>query len=439
MEKLRLNKVSCIRLPISVSFGSENLLRGNMGDQPNQPKRGVDLYINSNMEFQTIQGVGGAFSEIGGKALLSLTEDKREDVSKALFKDNLNYFRCPMGSNDFSLGEYSLDDIEDDFKLEHFSLDRDKEYLFPYMKYCKKYCEDMKIHVSPWSPPWWLKDNKSSLNGGSIIKEDIYYKTYVEYIYRFLEEYKKEGFPVSRYVIQNEPDANPIYPSCNMDYKQMGEIIKYLYEKFNDNKCTTEIWAGTFRSLTGASSSEFLAENPGIEEFIKGIGVQYTTMQPLYDIQRNYNNLKVMHTESNCFNGNNSWEQAVVLFLNIVDYMQAGCDVYSYWNMILDESCKSHWGWKQNSLITINETSNEVIYNPDFEIMRLASLCLTRGSKRIIYHSLNKRGLAVKKQDGKIGFLVSNLLDNDEEGTVNINGEIYDLKLDANSISYYEL
>lgn len=439
MRNNLLKQVKCLRLPENIPFGSSNLLRGDIGDQPNQPKRAVNLFVNSNMEFQTFKGVGGAFSELGGKALLSLPEDKRKEVAKALFEDKLKFFRCPMGSSDFALDAYSLDEVEDDFELKHFSLDRDKKYLFPYMNYCKEYCNDMKLHVSPWSPPWWLKDSKEYGNGGSIVEDEKYYKTYAEYIYKFIEGYKEAGFPISRYLIQNEPDVNPKYPSCITPYKQMADIIKHIHKVFDEKNCSTEIWAGTFRSLTGASSSEFLAENPGIEKYISGIGVQYTIMQPLYDIQRNYPTLGLMHTESNCFHGENSWEQAIVLFLNIVDYVQAGCDAYTYWNMILNEEATSTWGWKQNSLININENTNDITFNPDFYVMELAAKCITPGSKRIIYHSLNKKGLAVKKPTGEIGFLVSNFSDKDEEGKVTVDGKVYDIKLPAVSISYFEI
>lgn len=426
-------------IPQGTAFGESSLLKGDIGDQPNQPTRGAHLFINTKMEFQTIQGIGGAFSEQGGKALSSLPEEKQDEVAKALFEENLTYFRLPVGSSDFGLDAYSFNDTKDDFEMEHFSIDRDRNYVLPYMNACKKYCNDMKVHASPWAPPYWMKENQMPGSGSALIDTEENYTAYAKYVGCFLDAYKEAGFPISRYCIQNEPDVDPAYPSCQISAKQMGTFIPYLSKHLSAKACDTEIWAGTFRSINGSSACEFLSENPDCISLIKGVASQYTMMQPLYEIGRNYPMLSQMHTESNCFHGENSWEQAIVLFLNIVEYYQAGCDTFTYWNMILNQESTSTWGWKQNSLVKIDEETHEIIYNPDYSIMSLAAKCMTAGSKRVIYSSMNKRGIAVTKPDGTMGFLVSNFSDKKEDGEVTVDGTSYELSLAPYSISYFEM
>lgn len=63
--------------------------------------------------------------------------------------------------------------------------------------------------------------------------------------------------------------------------------------------------------------SDCLADSD-FKDVYSGIGLQYTQIQQLLDIQKMYPGTKFMHTESVCYNGNNSWEQAINLFNDFV-------------------------------------------------------------------------------------------------------------------------
>ncbi len=436
---LNLKLMGCVNIPNGTDMGVGTGFYGTIGNQPNVAQEGADIFINTKSELKKISGIGGAFSEQGGKAIAALSAKDSDEVAQKLFLNKLNFFRMPVGANDFALSAYSLNDEEDDFEMKSFSVKRDEEYIVPYMQMCKKYCGDMRVHASPWSPPWWLKDNKAYGNGGSVIDEDKYYTAYAKYVYNFLMQYKGLGFDIERYCIQNEPDVDPKYPSCIMPAKQMGKFIRVLHDELTKNNVDTEIWAGTFRSLNGPSACDFLTENPGIENIIKGIGCQYTLTQQFYDVRMIAPNLNLMHTESNCFHGENSWEQAVILFLNIVDCYTAGCDTYTYWNMILNTQSTSTWGWRQNSMITIDEDEKTVKYNPDYHIMSLAAGCVRSNSVRVTYSCRTKRGLAVKGSDGVLRFMVGNFSELKETGKATIDGVPYDLELAPQSISLFEL
>jgi glucosylceramidase len=54
-----------------------------------------------------------------------------------------------------------------------------------------------------------------------------------------------------------------------------------------------------------------------------------------------------------------------------------------YWNMVLNETGKSQWGWKQNSMITINSMTREVSYNPEFYLMKHLSYFVESGAYKI--------------------------------------------------------
>lgn len=435
-----LKKLHTITLPETVDFKETSQLCGDIGDQPNQPTKGAHLFINSKMEFQTMAGIGGAFSELGSKALMALEEDDREKVAQQLFENKLQYFRLPVGASDFALDAYSLDDVDQDFEMEHFSLERDEKYLIPYMELARKYSPEMKIHASPWSPPAWLKDNKLAGTGGSVIDEPEYYTAFAKYFVKLVEEYGKKGFNITRINIQNEPDVDPAYPSCIMPLEQMAKFIKeYMHPMFKKEELDTEIFAGTFRGINGANVCDFMTAGEDLEDYISGIGCQYTTIQPLHDFRYKYPQLKLMHTESNCFHGENSWEQAIALYMNIINYISAGCDVFTYWNMVLNSVGESTWGWKQNSLVTIDEEKKTITYNPDYQVYSLVSDCIKPNSKRVVYSSMNKMGMAFKQEDGSIRFMTSNFSNKEEVGTITIDGTVLDIKLEPMSISSYEI
>lgn len=76
-----------------------------------------------------------------------------------------------MNSCDFCISTYSCDDVEGDVELKHFNIERDKKMVIPLLKRIMKYCPDLKILVSPWSPPAWMKTNNDMCHGGKLKDE----------------------------------------------------------------------------------------------------------------------------------------------------------------------------------------------------------------------------------------------------------------------------
>ncbi len=82
------------------------------------------IRLDAATTFQTRDGFGGCFNELGWEALVALPSDKREAVLKELFLPegaNFTLCRAPIGANDFSLGWYSLDETPGDYAKKHFS------------------------------------------------------------------------------------------------------------------------------------------------------------------------------------------------------------------------------------------------------------------------------------------------------------------------------
>jgi glucosylceramidase len=181
--------------------------------------------------YQVMDGFG--FSLTGGSAYLinKLPAANREALLKELFSSDSNsisisYLRISIGASDLSSSVFSYDDLPEgqtDVNLAHFSLAADKTDLIPVLKSILQINPKIKILGSPWSPPVWMKSNKSSV-GGSLLPE--YYPVYSKYLVRYITEMKSEGIPIDAITIQNEPLNPNNNPSLLMLASEQRDFIK---------------------------------------------------------------------------------------------------------------------------------------------------------------------------------------------------------------------
>ena len=117
----------------------KNTISSSMSGNPN-------LWINSNVQYQKWDGFGGTFNEAGWDALSILSEYDRIRAIKLLFDSvegaRFIYGRIPIGASDFALNRYTLNETENDYRMENFSIARDKERLIPYIRAAKKIRRD---------------------------------------------------------------------------------------------------------------------------------------------------------------------------------------------------------------------------------------------------------------------------------------------------------
>lgn len=107
--------------------------------------------------------------------------------------------------------------------------------MFPMLEDALKYREEeLEIMLSPWSPPSFMKTNKERNHGGSLIKE--YYKQWANYLCRYILEYRKRGYKVTRMSLQNEPKAVQTWDSCVYSASQEKEFLKsYLWPALQEH------------------------------------------------------------------------------------------------------------------------------------------------------------------------------------------------------------
>jgi glucosylceramidase len=206
---------------------------------------------------------------------------------------------------------------------------------------------------------------------------------YALYFEKFVQEYQKEGIEISAVHVQNELNSCQPFPSCIWRPEDMATFIGgYLGPKFATDGIKTQIWLGTIeRPQVERVDTILLNKEAG--KYITGIGFQWAGKGAIPEIHKKYPELKLMQTETECGNGSNDWAAAEHTFELMKHYFKNGANAYMYWNMILDQTGKSQWGWKQNSMISIDKASGKVVYNPEFYLMKHLSYFVDPGSKYI--------------------------------------------------------
>lgn len=232
---------------------------------------------------QEMLGFGAAFTDASCYMLNQLSPDARATLMRELFAPDqmaMNVCRTCIGASDYSKSLYSFDDSDqDDPQLAKFSIDHDKAYILPVLRDARKLNPELFLFSTPWSPPGWMKFNRSML-GGTIRKSNL--EPYSRYFLKFLEAYKAEGVEINAITVQNEVDTTVDGRYAASLLAQEDEILfvtKYLGPLLRKENNPTKIWVLDHNfNLWGRAIGEL--SDPRAYEFIDGIAWHGYAGQP---------------------------------------------------------------------------------------------------------------------------------------------------------------
>jgi glucosylceramidase len=333
----------------------------------------IDLELGPT-RYQMMEGFGGCFNEAGWQVLSSLTPGNRQLVMKALFDPDegcaFNLCRLPIGASDYALEWYSLDETAGDLELTQFSIERDKRLLVPYVKAAMAYRPDLKFFASPWSPPTWMK-TPAAYSGGVLRWEKPIRDAYALYFLKFVQAYAAEGIKINQIHVQNEPSSDQKFPSCLWTGEKMRDFIRdELGPLFARQAPGTEIWVGTIEREDVNAWANLILSDALAAKYVAGVGYQWGGRGAVARTRQSWPKLRMLETENECGDGQNSWDYAFYVAKLMKDYVTGGVGGYVYWNMVLPTGGESTWGWKQNSMITIDPKTKAITYNPEFYVMK---------------------------------------------------------------------
>lgn len=411
--------------------------------------------------YQYNIGMWSSNNELGWDALQLLSPSERDKVMISLFGEVGIYFswgRIPVAASDYALAYYSYNDVKDDYAIRNFSIGRDRYILIPYIKEALRLRPELKLWASPWTPPAWMKINEhysqksQGINGTDIghnrldpkrnvlgnvtgfNMQEGYLQAYALYFSKYIREYRKNGVNIDILMPQNEIAWTPAWPSCTWRPEDIAMfVVRYLGPQFENDSIDTKIWLGTVNYPDPNYVFTFMKQKE-IEKYVKGIGVQWTGMQALPLIRKQYSQFDYMQTENQCGNGENDWTSLERSWRSVVHCFNNGVGAYMYWNMVLDETGKSTWDWSQNSLIIVDRNTHQVNYTDEFYLMKHLSHFVQPGSK-LLKVSNGENTLAFRNAKGEVIVVVYNPGIEERSYSFKVDNKVIVAKLKAKSIN----
>jgi glucosylceramidase len=403
----------------------------------------VDITVNDTTTYQTWDGFGGAFNEMGWDDLMQLSASDRNLAVSLLFgQDGARFVfgRIPMGATDYALSRYTDDETPNDYMMASFSIARDQQDLIPYVQAALALNPNLRLWASPWTPPTWMKTTSGSdtgtscamtgstaFDGGCMVDNAQNLQAYALYFVKWVQAFGALGIKIEAVHPQNEPGYATGYPSCLWTPALYDKFVaSYLGPTFASMNVAAKIYLGTMSNADSGKDGTVLSTVMGdatAMKYIKGFGMQWNMMPSVAGLVSL--GLPIMQTEHKC--GNYPWggetepfnstkapndqAYAVESWGLIRDWMKAGVTSYSAWNMVLDNvgiSLDSTRTWPQNALITVDRTNKRMIPTPAYYVFRHFSQYIAPGAKRVGTTGTSLDALAFKNPDGSLVTIMYN-------------------------------
>ncbi len=443
----------------------------------------------------TFRSFGTCFNELDWYALQLLPKEEQDKFFHNLFdpKGDLRFTlgRIPMGASDYAAQEnfytqlyhernegigiwdawYSPDEMpkgEQDLTMEHFTLERDRKAIIPFIKRAMQENPEMNFWCSPWSPPMWMKksehySNRAGYGNGLDVTypryttqfkmEDPILKAHAMYFSRFITEYGKEGIPITGCCYQNEAYTVNYYPNTSWSAEDAGKFnADYLIPYLNEHNPGVKVWLGTLNTdnvnnietiLNTVSTAEGY-QGKRLSEMVAGAGFQWEGRNAIATIRKDYPGLEMIQTESECGGGTFDWGAGVHTFELIHHYLKNGCVDYTNWNSILGGNGRGPFmNWWQNALVHINERlprangTCTAYYTPEYYAYKHYSHFICKGTK-ILNKPVDKDLLLVaQRPDGLYVAVVGNEASMERSLKLDIDGHCIDVNVPARSMNTF--
>lgn len=414
--------------------------------------RSPDLEVFPDQRRQTLVGFGGALNEKGWEILQVLSPEERARVLRRIFAPgeglSLNMGRLSIGANDYALARYALDETPGDLAMEHFSIDRDRKAVIPFVHAAQALNPRLRFWASAHSPPPWMKDN-GAFDSGAMKDDPKIYAAYALYLAKFVEAYRGEGIPVEAVAVQNEPYILTPYPSCRWEPAQYRTFVRdHLGPTLASRSTGARVMLGTFNQPDNEAHALAVLEDPAARAQVGVLGLQWWGLPIASAARKALPGLAVWHTETDC--GNYNWEPgfdanrpqndfayALFTWRALRAYLDGGAEVYTLWNIVLDETGKSidaKRPWPQNSPIVVDRASRQVTYTPMFHAFELWSRYTGAGAL-VLGAKGSTDALALALPDGTIAVQLVNPDADERPFRVKVGERAWDVVLPARSFA----
>ncbi len=364
-------------------------------DSSAPPSTLIRIAVDEAPSYQAMVGFGAAITDASAWLLENrMTAAQREALLTDLFGRypgiGLSFTRLTMGASDFSLHQYSYDDMptgQTDSALAHFSIDSNRAYVLPVVQRALAINPQLTIMATPWSPPGWMKTTGSLIQG---TPRPEAYGPLADYFRRYIAAYAAQRVPIAAITVQNEPNYEPAdYPGMSFPAPARARFIgQYLGPLLAGSGIHTLILEWDHNWDTPQSPLQVLSDSVA-PRYIAGVAWHcyagdvsaQTTVHDAHPDKDTYftecsggewspnfaDNLK-WFVQTLIISATRGWARGVIL-----------------WNLALDEHYGPHTGGCGNcrGVVTIDSVSGTVTRNVEYYALGHASMFVRPGARRV--------------------------------------------------------
>ncbi len=370
------------------------------------------VVCNTRKLFQTVIGFGGAFTEAAAYTFSEMPDEVQDEFLRLCFSHDpqhpeaggnaYNLCRTHMQSCDFSLGNYAYVQ-EGDQDLSHFSIERDKQLLIPFIKCGLAANPDLELIAAPWSPPAYMKSNNDMNRGGNLLPE--YYGLWAEIIACYLKAYAEEGITIGRMSPQNEPNGALVWDSCVYSAEQealftawhlkpalekagLGSVKLFMWDHNKDL-----LWEQVVHTLNALKAVG--AENP-----FSGVAFHWYAgdhFEQVEAVSQLHPDLELLSTEScveyllyrffseGLTHATRQQRRAERYGHDLIGNLASGAQGFIDWNMLLDErGGPNHKGNFCEAPLMYNRFKKELIVNRSYYYLGHVFRFVKPGARRFL-------------------------------------------------------
>jgi len=387
----------------------------------------VAIFVDPNKTFQTMIGIGGALTDAAAETFYKLPADKQKEFLTAYYDADkgigYTWGRTNMQSCDFSSDMYSYVQTGDK-DLKSFDISHDKKYRIPFIKAVNAATGGkLKLFISPWSPPAWMKDNNDVLHGGKLLME--FDQSWATFFTKYIKAYEKEGIKIFGLTVQNEPMATQKWESCIFTATEERDFVKNFLgptlhkEGLSEKKLM--VWDHN-RDLVYDRASTIL-EDPEAAKYVWGVGYHWyetwtgagMAFENTRRVAESFPDKNLVFTEgcAESFNMDkvNEWSLGEKYGYSMINDFNVGTVAWTDWNVLLDEKGgPNHVGNYCFSPIIADTRNGSLIYTSEYYYIGHFSKYIRPGAKRIVSSASRDKLLttAYLNPDGKIAVVVMN-------------------------------
>jgi glucosylceramidase len=383
------------------------------------------IRIDPSNTFQHIEGFGGALTESSGYVLSLIPAEKRKEVVDAYFSaetgNRYTLARTHVNSCDFSLENWACVEKPDE-SLNSFSMERTDKYITPLVQQARGCAGGgLKLLVSPWSPPGWMKDNGEMNHGGKLFKK--YYTLWAEYIVRFIDELKKRGIDTWAISVQNEPAAVQTWDSCEWSALEEGEFaVSHLgpaLEKRTGDRIKILVWDHN-RDILWERFSQSMSV-AGSDKYIDGAAFHWYSgdqYENVAKVAKAFPGKALIFTEG-CIEGGprpGAWFPGERYAHNIINDLNSGCTGWIDWNIALDmQGGPNHVGNFCDAPVLVDTASGAIQFQSSYYYIGHFSRFIKPQAQRV--------GIAVNSYmtpatvDGRMGNMMESCVFRNNDGS----------------------